>query len=73
MSSARAATSRAHRGSVETPLFRLVRAAVRMADALEDDAGSAEFIGRDEEFREAALAYTRILSPTDRKRIGGDK
>ncbi len=39
---------------VSATLLRLVRAAVRMADALEEDAGSAEFIGRDEEWMAAA-------------------
>ena len=72
----RRVTSRAHRGTTDNTLRSLVRAAVRMADAIErpedpephPDA-CQRFIAADEELREACLAFTRGLSATDRARL----
>jgi hypothetical protein len=74
------ATSRAA-SSEETPLFRLVRAAVRLADAKAvaltaptpgAAASAAPGLARAREaVEDAAIAYSVILSTHDRKRIGG--
>lgn len=59
-------------------LLRLVRAAIRMRDAIKVNHGPlpalAHFDECDQELREAAIAYTDGLSEHDRRRIGyGEK
>lgn len=77
MSGARARTSRAARNG-DSALHRLVRGAVKHADAIEHpedrDARKPDwherFMRTAEELREAALDFARSLSKADRERLG---
>lgn len=62
----------------DSAILRLVRAAVRFADAIEQPESldptkpdyCQRFIAADEESREAMLAYARSLGPSERRRLG---
>lgn len=57
--------------ATNTPaLLRLARAAIRLADQLDANSDDEAFLEADEELREAALGYRKILADHDVRRIG---
>lgn len=53
-----------------TPLYELARAAIRMAEAVDQNLNAQAMVEYSSELREASIAYRNTLSKHDIERIG---